>query len=201
MALVLNEEQQMLRESARSFVQECSPVSALRERRDRGEEWSKEFWQGISEMGWTGVVIPENHGGLDFGYIGAGLIMEECGRVLASSPLLSSFVNAALIAKLGSDEQKDELLPAVASGDSIPALALCETGRFDPLSISMTAKHEGGSFVLDGRKRHVIDGLIANSLVVAARTAGATGDRDGVSLFIVDSDHEGISIQANRNAD
>src|SRR5210317_1874463 len=128
MALILNEEQQMLRDSAKSFIKESSPVSALRERRDRGEEWSPELWQGMAEMGWAGITIPEAYGGLEFGHVGAGLVMEECGRELAASPLLSSsFVCASLIADLGTDEQKETLLPAIASGESIFSLAVGET--------------------------------------------------------------------------
>ena len=125
MALVLNEEQQMLRESAKTFVQESSPVSALRRLRDNGEEWSPELWAGMAEMGWTGITIPEAYDGLEFGYVGAGLIVEECGRTLASSPLLSSsVVCASLITALGNDAQKKAMLPAIASGELIMTLAV-----------------------------------------------------------------------------
>jgi alkylation response protein AidB-like acyl-CoA dehydrogenase len=199
MALILNEEQQMLRDSAKSFITESSPVSSLRERRDRGEEWSPELWQGMAEMGWAGMVIPEAYGGLEFGYVGAGLVMEECGRVLASSPLLSSsFVSASLIASLGSDEQKETLLPAIASGASIVSLAVNETDRFDPTVTALTAQQDGDEFVLNGTKRHVLDGKIANTFIVAAKTAG---NADETRLFVVADDAPGITVEASRNAD
>jgi alkylation response protein AidB-like acyl-CoA dehydrogenase len=118
MALVLSEEQQMLRDSAKTFVQEVSPVGALRKLRDDGEDWSPELWSGMVEMGWTGISIPEDFGGLEFGHVGAGLVLEECGRTLAMSPLLSSsFVCASLIDAAASDAQKELLLPAIAGGD------------------------------------------------------------------------------------
>ena len=199
MALILNEEQQMLRDSAKSFIEESSPVSSLRERRDRGEEWSPELWQGMAEMGWAGMVIPEAYGGLEFGYVGAGLVMEECGRVLAASPLLSSsFVCASLIASIGSNEQKESLLPAIASGESIVSLAVNETDRFDPKATALNAQQDGDGFVLNGTKRHVLDGQIANTFIVAAKTAG---DADETSLFVVAGDAPGVTVEATRNAD
>jgi alkylation response protein AidB-like acyl-CoA dehydrogenase len=202
MALVLNEEQQMLRDSAKSFIQESSPVSVLRDLRDRGEEWSADLWAGMAEMGWTGITIPEKYDGLEFGHVGAGLIFEECGRTLASSPLLStSLVCASLINGLGSDLQKQSLLPSIASGELIVTLALSEVSRFDPASITMAAMEDTDGFVLGGTKTHVIDGGIANKLLVVARTGGAPGDRDGLSLFVVDRDNEGLGIDMTLNAD
>jgi len=199
MALVLNEEQQMLRDSAKTFIQESSPVSALREQRDRGDEWSPELWAGMAEMGWTGIAIPEEFGGLEFGYVGAGLVIEECGRTLAASPLLSSsFVAASLIADLGSSEQKETLLPAIAGGEVIITLALGETGRFDPDTIATTAVAASDKFVIDGSKSHVLDGGIANRFIVAARSKG---DNNGLSLFLVDRDAKGVHIETSLNAD
>jgi len=198
MALVLNEEQQMLRDSAKSFIQESSPVSALRELRDRGEEWSPELWSSMAEMGWTGITVPEEYGGLDFGYVGAGLVFEECGRTLAASPLLSSsMVCAALIAGLGSDEQKETLLPKIASGELIMTLALCETGKFDPSAIGLTAKADADGYMLNGGKAHVLDGAIANKLIVVAASAA----EDSLSLVIVDRDAEGLRIDPSLNVD
>ena len=202
MALVLNEEQQMLRDSAKSFIQESSPVSLLRELRDRGEQWSPELWGGMADMGWTGIAIPEEHGGLEFGYVGAGLVFEECGRTLASSPLLSSsFVCSALIAELGDDEQKAALLPAIASGEMIWALALSETDRFDPAATALTAAADDEGYLLNGNKLHVTDGAIANKLLVVARTDAEPGTESGLSVFIVDRDAKGLSIAASPNLD
>ena len=202
MALVLNEEQQMLRDSAKTFIQESSPVSALRELRDSGAEWSPELWSGMAEMGWTGIAISEDFGGLEFGYVGAGLVIEECGRTLAASPLLSSsFVCASLLEAVGSNTQKETLLPAIAAGERIFTLALGESDRLDPSGIAMTAAADGDAFVLNGSKNHVVDGGIANTFVVVARTAGDSGDQDGLGLFLVDRDAEGLSIDTTFNAD
>jgi alkylation response protein AidB-like acyl-CoA dehydrogenase len=202
MALVLNEEQQLLQESAKTFLQECSPVASLRKLRDAGEEWSAVLWADMAEMGWTGIVIPEQYDGLEFGYVGAGMLLEECGRTLASSPLLSSaLVSSSLVAGLGNDDQKQALLPAVASGELILTLALDESARFDPSATAMTAAENGDGFVLNGRKVHVLDGMIAHKLLVVARTGGVAGDKDGLSVFLVDRESDGLTITAKRNAD
>jgi alkylation response protein AidB-like acyl-CoA dehydrogenase len=202
MALVLNEEQQMLRDSAKSFIQESSPVSSLRERRDRGEDWSPDLWAGMAEMGWTGITIPAEHGGLEFGYVGAGLVFEECGRTLAASPLLSSsIVCASLITALGSDSQQAALLPAIAAGETILTLALNESSRFDPAAVALTATANGDGFVLSGNKANVLDAAIANQLIVVARSDGEAGDEEGLSLFVVDREAEGLNIETSLNVD
>jgi alkylation response protein AidB-like acyl-CoA dehydrogenase len=202
MALVLNEEQQMLRDSAKTFVEESSPVGALRKLRDDGKEWSPELWSGMAEMGWTGIAIPEEFGGLEFGYVGAGLVLEECGRTLAASPLLSSsFVCASLLEAAGSKAQKESLLTAIADGETVLTLALCEADRFDPTIIETTATANDETYVLSGNKRHVLDGDIANTFVVVARLTG-DADRDGrLGLFLVERDAEGLTIDTTLNAD
>jgi alkylation response protein AidB-like acyl-CoA dehydrogenase len=202
MALVLNEEQQMLQDSAKTFIQEVSPVSELRKLRDSGEEWSPELWSGMAEMGWTGIAIAEEFGGLEFGYVGAGLVVEECGRTLAASPLKSSsFVSASLIETLGNKAQKESMLTAVASGDKIFALAPSESDRFDPSCIEMAAVADGDGYMLNGSKKHVLDGGIANTFIVVARTESDSEGESGLGLFLVDRDAEGLSIETTLNAD
>lgn len=202
MALVLNEEQQMLRDSAKTFIQESSPVGALRELRGCGKEWSPELWSGMAEMGWTGIAIPEEFGGLEFGYVGAGLVLEECGRTLAASPLLSSsFVCASLLEASGSEAQKESLLTAIADGEMVLTLALCEADRFEPGSIATTATATDDAYDLSGNKRYVLDGDIANTFVVVARIAGAAGNEDRLGLFLVERDAEGLTIDTTLNAD
>lgn len=202
MALVLTEEQQLLRDSARSLLRKSSPVSNVRELRDKGEEWSPELWKSMTEMGWTGIVIPEDFGGLDFGCVGAGLIFEECGRTLAASPLLSSaLVCASLVSALGSEAQKQEILPAIASGEAILSLALNEGPRFDPAATALTGTSDGGGYVLNGKKAGVPDGALANRWIVVARTSGKPGDTDGLSLFIVDRDAKGVGVSRTLNVD
>ena len=202
MALVLSEEQQLLRDSAKAFFRESSPVEAFRQLRDRGEEWSPELWSAMADMGWTGIVIPEDYSGLGFGYVGAGLLLEEAGRTLAASPLLSSaLVCSSLISGLGSESQKQALLPAVASGELILALALNESGRLDPAATAMTAVSDRGGYVLSGDKVHVIDGAVANSYLVVARTGGAPGEAQGLSLFLVDRNAQGLGSTDVLNLD
>ena len=202
MALVLNEEQQLLQDSAKTFLQECSPVDSLRKLRDAGEQWSRELWTDMAEMGWAGIVVPEDYDGLDFGYVGAGLLVEECGRTLATSPLASSaLVCSSLVSGLCNEEQKQAILPAVASGELILTLALNETTRPDPGATSMTAMADGDDFVLNGNKVHVIDGMIANKLLVVARTDGIAGDQNGLSVFMVDRELEGLSFTGILTAD
>jgi alkylation response protein AidB-like acyl-CoA dehydrogenase len=202
MALVLNEEQQMLRDSAKSFIQESSPVDALRKLRDSSAEWSPELWSGMAEMGWTGIAIPEEFGGLEFGYVGAGLVIEECGRTLAASPLLSSsFLCASILEAAGSEAQKESLLATIAGGETILTLALCESDRFDPTCIATAAAADGDTYVLNGNKKHVLDGDSANTFIVVARLAGDADSEDGLGLFLVDRDAEGLSISTMLNAD
>ena len=202
MALVLNEEQQLLRDSARTFLQESSPVNSLRKLRDSGEEWSPGLWADMAEMGWPGIVVPEQYDGLEFGYVGAGLLFEECGRTLTSSPLLSSaLVCSSIVAALGSEDQKQAVLPAIVSGEMILTLALNETTRLDPSATAMSAIADGDDFVLSGKKVHVLDGNIAHKILVVARTDGASGDRDGLSVFLVERDSEGLTFSNTLSVD
>jgi len=202
MALVLNEEQQLLQDSAKTFLQECSPVDNLRKLRDAGERWSPELWTDMAEMGWAGIVVPEDYEGLEFGYVGAGLLVEECGRTLATSPLTSSaLVCSSLVNGLCNEAQKQAILPAVASGELILTLALNEAARPSPEATAMTAVADGDDFILTGNKVHVIDGMIAHKLLVVARTDGVAGDQNGLSLFMVDRGLEGLSCTGVLTAD
>ncbi len=202
MALVLNEEQQLLRDSAKTFLQECSPVGKLRALRDAGEEWFPGLWTEMAEMGWPGIVIPEEYDGLEFGYIGAGLLFEECGRTLASSPLLSSaLVCSSIVVALGDDGQKQAVLPAIVGGEMILSLALNDTNRFDPSATALSAVADGDGFVLSGKKVHVLDGNIAHNLLVVARTGGVPGEEDGLSVFLIGRDCEGLTFSNQRKVD
>lgn len=197
MALILNEEQQMLRDAARTFLEERSPVSLLRALRDSNETWSPDLWRSIVEMGWTGITVPEAHGGLGFGHVGAGLVFEECGRTLASSPLASSIVCAALVEHAGSEKQKAALLPAIVSGETIMTLALCESNRFDPDGTTMAARADGDAFILDGLKTQVLDGAMADTLIVVARAT----TQDEPALFVVPRGAAGLAIEETLNLD
>jgi alkylation response protein AidB-like acyl-CoA dehydrogenase len=198
MALVLNEEQLMLQEAAAGFLAEKAPVAALRKLRDERDEqgYSTDLWREMAEMGWAGIAIPEAFGGLDYGYTGLGIVLEQMGRNLSVSPLQSSILTCATaIANLGSDVQKEALLPALASGELTMALALQEGPHHGPHKTSMTAVAAEGVFVLNGRKVFVLDAHVANKFIVVARTAGEAGEDEGLSLFLVDSDSAGVSCE------
>lgn len=199
MAMVLTEEQVLLKDSARDFVQAKAPVKALRELRDSKDEtgFSRELWKEMAEMGWAGMVFPEAYGGLDFGYQGLGIVLEELGRNLVASPLVSTvLVSGSLVMLAGSDAQKEQILPAIASGDLLMALALDEGPHHDPAGIKTTAEKIGDDgYTLNGEKSFVLDGHIADQLIVVARTSGAPGEKDGITLFLVPRDAEGLTVE------
>src|SRR5438034_3912946 len=185
---LLTEEQNMLRDSAKGWVSDHAPVSALRKLRDSGSEtgFDSATFKSIAEMGWTGVVIPEDFGGSDFGYRSMGVVLEEFGRKLVAAPLIGSAIGAASAINLGgTDAQKNEWLPQIASGNAVAALAIDEGPRFVPEKIAMSATRKGAGYVLSGSKTFVLEGMAANVLVVAARTSGKAGDEKGLTLFLV----------------
>ena len=193
---VLNEEQSMLRDAAKSWTQEKSPVTAFRKMRDSGVDigYDANAWNEMAEMGWAGVIIPEECGGSAFGYLSMGLILEELGRTLTASPLIASGVGAASALVLGgSDAQKSEWLPKIADGSVVGALAVDEGPHHAPEKVALAATKSGSGYSLSGTKTFVIEGLAANLLVVSARTSGKPGDKDGITLFLVPADAKGVS--------
>jgi alkylation response protein AidB-like acyl-CoA dehydrogenase len=198
MSLVLNEDQLMFRDAVKRFASERAPVSQLRALRDSQDAtgFSREVWKEMAEMGWAGVLIPEEFGGVGFGYVGAGLIAEEIGRNLSATPFLSSAIlGVTALLRAGTAQQKEALLPRIASGEFVVALATDERARHAPFHIATRAAAVGGGkFRLTGRKLHVLDGHVADRLIVAARTAGDAESRDGITLFIVDPKAAGVAV-------
>jgi alkylation response protein AidB-like acyl-CoA dehydrogenase len=193
---VLNEEQSMLRDAAKSWVQDKSPVTAFRKMRDSGAElgYDANAWNEMAEMGWAGVVVPEEYGGSQFGYLSIGLILEELGRTLTASPLTASAVGAASALVLGgNDAQKGEWLPKIAAGEVVGALAVDEGPHHAPEKVALKAEKSGSGYKLTGSKAYVIEGYGAGLLVVSARTSGQPGDKDGISLFLVPGDAKGLT--------
>jgi alkylation response protein AidB-like acyl-CoA dehydrogenase len=193
---VLTEEQTMLRDAAKGWTQDSAPVSALRKLRDSGSKQSFDpaAWKEMGEMGWAGVIVPEEHEGSNFGYLGLGLILEETGRNLVASPLLSTALIAASALTLGgSDAQKAAWLPKIATGAAVATLAIDEGSHHAPLETTLVGNRKGNGFVIDGTKTFVIDGEAADLLIVAARTSGAPGDSDGITLFLVPGDTQGVT--------
>lgn len=198
MALVLNEDQLMLKDAAAGFLAEKASVAELRRLRDEqdADGYSRQLWQEMAEMGWPGIAIPEAYGGLGFGYTGLGIVLEQMGRNLSVSPLQSSIlVGATVIDRLGTDAHKETLLPALAGGELTVSLALQEGNHHAPHKTAMAATRDGDGWTLDGRKLLVFDGHTADKFIVVARTAGQPGEDAGLSLFIVDADAPGIEIE------
>ena len=204
MALVLNEEQRLLKDTAKEFLTENSPVEALRKLRDDKDElgYAPDLWQQMTELGWASIILPEEYGGLDFGFLGLGVVMEESGRTLAASPLFASaVVGASTILLGGNNEQKESLLPAIAAGELTLALALEESHHHRPEHIATTATASDGAYLIDGSKTFVLDGHSADKLIVVARSSGEVNSREGISLFLVDRDATGVSCQRTTLAD
>ncbi|HEX7760472.1 MAG TPA: acyl-CoA dehydrogenase family protein [Caulobacteraceae bacterium] len=201
---VLTEEQSMLRDAARTWTQEKSPVTAFRKVRDAGLPlgYDPAAFNEMAAMGWTGVIIPEEYGGSDFGYLSLGLVLEETGRTLTASPILSSALAAASAIILGgATAQKEAWLPKIASGEAVGTLAIDEGPHHNSSKVAVKAAKAGAGYTVSGAKTFVLEGMAANVFVVSARTSGAEGDKDGISLFLVAADAKGVSRKALKLAD
>ncbi|KWV48816.1 acyl-CoA dehydrogenase [Bradyrhizobium macuxiense] len=193
-----SDEQKQMRDEARKFLSEQCPPRAVREVLDGKAPYDKALWKGLAEMGFLGVAIPEKFGGAGAGHLELCVIAEEMGRALAPVPFSSTvYLAAEALLIAGSDAQKQKWLPRIASGDAIGTLALFEgKGNPSPKAIKLTAN--GGA--LNGVKKPVPDGAIADFAVVAART-GSAGRESDVSLFIVDLKAAGVEVKPLTNID
>jgi len=192
-ALVLNEDEKLLKESAEGFFKDKAPVASLRALRDERSEtgFDKGLWQEMADMGFAGILIDEDHGGVDMGYMAAGLVAEQMGRNLSASPFISTAVLAVTaLNQAGSADQKKAWLPKIAAGDTLMALAVDEGRKHAPSKIEMTAQRSGNGFKLNGSKAMVVDGHVADQLIVAAKTAD-----DKLTLFLVDPKTKGVEIE------
>jgi alkylation response protein AidB-like acyl-CoA dehydrogenase len=198
MALILTEEQMMVRDNARAFLADKGPIAHLRKLRDARDPkgFSRELWKAFAEMGFCGVLVPEALGGSGLGHVEAGVIMEAIGRNLTPSPFLSTaLLGATALNRDGNKARNAELLPKLAAGDLILALAVDERTKHAPSATTLQAKRSGNGFALTGDKCFVVDGHVADLFVVAARSAGAPGETDGLTLFLVDAKAEGIEVE------
>ncbi|CAN5375556.1 acyl-CoA dehydrogenase family protein [soil metagenome] len=200
MPLYLNDEQTMLRDTTRDFVAEHAPVGHMRSLRDANDAtgFSRGLWKSFAEMGFTGILIGEEEGGLGLGHVEAGVVLEEIGRNLSPSPFLATAV--AAVAALKGSSQRERWFPGILSGDTVAALAIDEKPKHGD-GIAMRAERSGNGFKLTGTKRFVTHGHIADLILVAARTAGSADDDDGVTLFAVDKGAIGLTAEAERLAD
>lgn len=197
MALVLTEEQELLRDSAREFVSNQWDLDWLRKVRSdyttRG--YDEGIWKQMVELGWTAIPFEESVGGLDLGFAELGVVLEEMGRKLLVSPFLSTVVlGGGVIQMGGTAEQKAAVLPGVCDGSLLLSLAYQETSRHDPYQITTEAVLDGENYLLSGKKKLVLDAMSADHFIVAARTSGKAGDRDGLTLFLMDAQVKGLSV-------
>jgi alkylation response protein AidB-like acyl-CoA dehydrogenase len=204
MPLLLTEEQSMLRDSARGLIGARAPVAHLRKLRDDRDAtgFSRELWATFAEMGFAGLLIPEAHGGSGLGVVEAGVVMEEIGRNLMPSPFLATSVLAAsLLTHGGNAAQQSEYLPKIASGSLLATLAIDEGAKHRPLNIAMQAVRAGNGFKLSGAKALVVDGHVADLMIVVARSAGDAGQREGLTLFLVDPKASGVAVERTMMVD
>ena len=196
MKLILTEEQEFLRDTAKDFAQERTPVAHFRALRDNNDQnlWDKDIWQEMVNLGWSGILIPEEFGGSNFGVAGISVILQECGKTLTPSPLFSTGVlGAYAISNFGTQEQKEKYLPKIVNGKITTALAVDESSHHEPLKTSLTAEKNKDNYILNGKKTFVIDGASADVLIVLTRTSGNSGELAGLTLFIIDSSAEGLN--------
>ena len=194
MDMKLTDEQAQLQEAARRFMDEECTMDFVREMEASELGFSHEMWKQMAELGWLGIHLPEDVGGLELGTLDLAILMRELGRHICPSPFLSTVVIAGdAIARAGSEEQRQKYLPAIMEGDLVVAFAYQEfTRSFDPGAIKVEARATEGGYKLDGIKLFVEFAAAADLLLVAARTDEAPPSQGGLTLFLVDARAEGI---------
>jgi len=191
----LNEEQEMFRDMARKFFGGVCDKSVIRELAKSETGHSPELWKKMAELFWTGIIIPEEYGGAGLGLLEAAIMFEENGRAAFDSPLFATFVGTLAILEGGSDAQKQELLPRVASGELVLTMAAEELEvSYDCRFISVLAVAEGDGYVINGTKQFVSYANVADCMLVVARTEGSPGDEAGLTVFMVDGKASGITL-------
>ncbi len=195
MDLGLDEQQEMLKNFARDFLEKECPESLVREMEEDEQGYSPDLWKKMAEQGWMGLIIPEDQGGAGMTLCELVVLLEEFGRALVPGPFISTVVLGAVpIMEAGTDEQKAQYLPKIAAGEMIMTMALTEpSAKWTADGVTLEAKKDGGDYVLNGTKLFVPDAHVTDHMVVVARTGGS--GEDGVTLFIVDSKSDGIKFE------
>lgn len=197
MDLGLDEQQEMLRNFARDFLEKECPESLVRAMEEDEKGYSPELWQKMAQQGWMGLIIPEEFGGAGMNLCELVVLLEEFGRALVPGPFISTVVLGAVpIMEAGTDEQKNQFLPKIASGDLIMTMALTEpSAKWTADGVQLEAKKEGADYVLNGTKLFVPDAHVTDYMVVVARTGKGSTPEDGITLFLVDSKSPGIKFE------
>ncbi len=192
-SLLDTEEEVMLRDAARGFLDSAAPVSALRGNRDAGRPHDPGLWREMAQMGWAGVLVPENLGGADMGHRAAGILAQEMGVTLAASPFLSTAVIAATALRGAASGRAQDALSRIAKGAATYALAVDEAAKHAPEQSALRAERAGNGYRLSGTKTFVADGTSATRILVLARTGGTPGEAAGLSLFDIDAERAGLT--------
>jgi alkylation response protein AidB-like acyl-CoA dehydrogenase len=189
-----SEQQNLLRASARQFLERESPSDVVHRMSDDPQGYLPDLWQKMAELGWMGLVLPETYAGSGLSFVDLTILMEEMGRVLLPAPFFSSVALGALtVLEVGSDEQRRLLLPRLARGEVKVCLALLEAdGRYDPRGIGLRASIRGNRATLNGTKLFVVDAQLADYVICVARTRGGRNPESGISLFVLDSKAPGV---------
>jgi alkylation response protein AidB-like acyl-CoA dehydrogenase len=204
MPLYYDDDQAMLSETAQQFMSEEGAIAKqLRHWRDRDckDGFGHGLWKQFAEMGFTGMLVDEDDGGLGMGHVEAGIVLENIGRNLTPSPFLSSSVLAATALRHGSDDVRGRWLPGLIEGEKVYSVAIDEGAKHRPETIACKAEKSGNGFKLSGKKDYVVYGASSEMIVVAARTSGSDSDTDGITLFAVPQDASGMSHDSVRLVD
>ncbi len=205
MDLILTEDQELIAKTAADFVAQKSPVARVRALRDQADEvgFSRDLWKEMADLGWVGIPFAEAHGGADLGLAELSVVLEALGRGLAPEPFLSTVLLGGLaIARSGDEALGEAWLPGVVSGEKILSLAYQgPASRYDLNVTGARATQDGDGYLLEGEKIQVLDGHVADAILVTARTSGDEGENDGISLFLVPKDTPGVGIERQIRVD
>jgi alkylation response protein AidB-like acyl-CoA dehydrogenase len=194
MEFILNEEQEMLKTMARDFLENECPKTLVRQMMEDEVGHSPELWKKMAEVGWLGLVFPEKYGGSEMNFRDLTILCEEMGRAMLPGPFFSTLLLAGIpILEAGTEEQKQEFLPKIASGDLVCTLAVLEEdGDFWPDAVQLKATPRGNDYIIGGTKMFVPDAKAADYILVAARTSRSANPEEGITLFMVDKTEWGV---------
>lgn len=193
MDLGLTEDQEMLRSMAREFIEQETPRTFVRDMEEDDRGFTADMWQKIAQVGWLGLIVPEEHGGTGQNLVDLGILLEEVGHGVMPGPFFNTALTTVAILDAGSDAQKADYLPRIAAGDLIATAAILEPySRLDANGINLAAAASGDGYTLNGTKMFVENAHAADLLLVAARTGGS--GEDGITLLLVDAQSDGVSV-------
>ena len=198
-----SEDQELLRDTARKFLDSECPTTFVRKMMADETAHSTELWKKIAQLGWLGIIVPEEYGGSGGNFLDLVVILEEMGKSLLPGPFFATvLLGSTAVLAGGSAAQKAALLPTVAAGNLLLTLAVAEpSGRYDAAGVTLAATSKGSDFVLSGEKLFVQDAHVADQLVVAARTSQGSSPQEGITLFLVDAKAPGVRISQLKTVD